>query len=270
MGNSIGAQRGLLYEPLSRNQKAEKIWAALRPVLSKPATQLKLLDVGCSAGIIANHLAHYFGHVYGIDLDPIGLAYTRYGESRAFFARANTDALPFGSEEFDVIICTQVYEHVSSQEALAREIDRVLKPEGIIFFSGPNKYAIMEDHYRLPFLSWLPRRLANVYVSITRQAPVYEEAPLSLGQLRRLWNRFLIHDLTATMIKHPAQFGLEREVGRMRWMTILPSWFIQWLQPFYPNYNWVLQKSVDKQKKPALVREHGHHTNTRANEDCTK
>jgi SAM-dependent methyltransferase len=138
-----------------------------------------------------------------------------------------------------------VYEHVSDQQLLADEIYRVLKPGGVVFFSGPNRLAVIEDHYGLPFLSWLSLPLANAYLRITGKGNCYEENPLTLNQLKSLWRRFEVEDLTITMIQQPAVFGLEREMRGVRWISAIPRPILALLRPFFPNFNWLLRKPVE-------------------------
>ncbi len=63
---------------------------------------------------------------------------------------------PLEDESCDLVICAQVYEHVPDDRRLAEEVYRVLKPGGVVFFSGPNWLFPIEGHYHLPFLHWLP------------------------------------------------------------------------------------------------------------------
>jgi SAM-dependent methyltransferase len=48
---------------------------------------------------------------------------------------ADGEALPFASEMFDVVVCTQVFEHFPNPHQAAREMHRVLKPEGALLMS---------------------------------------------------------------------------------------------------------------------------------------
>lgn len=64
--------------------------------------------------------------------------------------------LPFGDNQYDVIICTEVLEHVVDTLAAFRELARVLKPGGVILVSTPFAYRLHEvpyDYVRLtPFM----------------------------------------------------------------------------------------------------------------------
>ncbi len=105
----------------------------------------RLLDAGCGEG------RHCFGalergaRVVGVDLDPEPL---RFG-SKPLRSRArelgslgemihgNTFTLPFRSETFDKVICSEVMEHVHDYRAAARELSRVTKPGGLVAVTIP-------------------------------------------------------------------------------------------------------------------------------------
>ena len=139
-------------------------------------------------------------------------------------------------------ICAQVYEHVSDQTALAKEVWRVLRPGGICFFSGPNRLALMEEHYWLPLLSWLPRPIAHLYLRAFRRERFYDAYPLSQWGIRKLWKAFIIHDYTARLLREPKRFNMVGRIGKLGWIGRLPTPFLRALLLFAPNYNWVLEK----------------------------
>lgn len=55
--------------------------------------------------------------------------------------------LPFGANSFDVILCTEVLEHVSEPQETLLEFHRVLKPEGALILSVPFLYQMHEQPY---------------------------------------------------------------------------------------------------------------------------
>jgi SAM-dependent methyltransferase len=145
----------------------------------------------------------------------------------------------------DIVVCAQVYEHTADAPALVREVWRVLRTGGVCFFSGPNRLAIVEEHYWLPFLSWLPQRLADRYMRLFKRGERYDIDPLFYWQIRHLWGGFVIFDYTVPMLRHPDRFGLSERLGRLRWLSRLPAWLFRLLMPLLPNYNWILVKSKD-------------------------
>ncbi len=126
---------------------------------------------------------------------------------RANFQRDNlrfqvADALdlPFEDESFDVVICSHVYEHVPDPDRMFDEIFRVLRKDGICYFSAGNRLMWNEPHYNLPLLSVLPRPLAHVYIRLAGKARFYHEKHLSYWGLKSLVRRFAVTDYTQRLV----------------------------------------------------------------------
>lgn len=58
------------------------------------------------------------------------------------FVVSEATNLPFSSSIFDVCLCSEVMEHLKKPEALLREIDRVLKPDGKLILTTPNRFSL--------------------------------------------------------------------------------------------------------------------------------
>lgn len=88
-----------------------------------------LLDVGCGDGVLLFKLQNHLGRgkSCGIDIDPIGIEMAKRNNSSAKFAIASAHDLPFSDNEFDVILCCEVLEHLhpSILPATLAEIRRV-------------------------------------------------------------------------------------------------------------------------------------------------
>jgi|GEM_PF-315181 len=230
-----------LYDHESRQRKASKILAVLRHALGHDCRGLRCLDVGCAAGFISHHLAAECGQVVGLDPDASAL---RLAPQRLNLRFVQGDAmrLPFKACSFDIVVCAQVYEHVPDPKRLVAEIWRVLADRGVCFFSGPNKLSIMEAHYGLPFLHWLPSWLASLYLRVTRHGRLYEEKPLTYGSLRRLLRHFAIQDYTVEMLRAPEHYHCAEEIPFAKVLRHVPSSVWRGLYPLLPNYNLLLRK----------------------------
>lgn len=107
----------------------------------------KLLDVGCEAGYITVKLAEKGALVTGIDLieEPI-MALRRRLKSQPLKIRkriklqvANATKLPFAANSFDIILATEVIEHITNLDRFVKSAAKVLKPGGILLITFPNE-----------------------------------------------------------------------------------------------------------------------------------
>lgn len=74
------------------------------------------------------------------------------------------EALPFGDKSFDIVTCWDVLEHVQQPVTLLGELARVLDDDGIAFMTVINRFALVDPHYHLRFVNYLPRPLGEKYV----------------------------------------------------------------------------------------------------------
>lgn len=227
----------------TREAKAQKIVEILTDALDRDLAECRALDVGCSTGAISNRLAPHVAALTGLDFDgPAVETATKFAAANARYLVADGSTLPFAAAEFDLVVCAQVYEHAPRQALLVQEIRRVLRPGGICFFSGPNRLAIVEEHYWLPFLSWLPQGGADAYMHLFNRGPVYDAMPRTYWTLRRLLAEFEIHDYTVDMLVNPARYGVRDKLGVLGWIGRLPRPLLESAMPFLPNFNWILVK----------------------------
>lgn len=225
----------------SRLEQAEKISFVLSRFSENSLSGSKALDIGCADGSITSSLAPQFSHIIGIEYDRTALRNTDpLRLENPAFIQGDALLLPFPDTSFDVIICAQVYEHVPDDTALFAEIARVLKPGGIVFFSGPNFLFPIEPHYGLPFLHWLPTRLAGFYLRLTRRGDQFYEHSRTIWGLRRVLKDFTITDVTIQVLI--GKLEKKNHQFRSRFILAIPSLIWRVILPFLPNYNWLLRK----------------------------
>jgi SAM-dependent methyltransferase len=222
----------------SRGAKAEKILKVLQGKI-KDSEHASLVDIGCSQGQITQRLAEHFGFVVGVDLEE------GEREIQGFhFVQADGCKLPIRSLRFDVAVLNHVLEHVSSPQDLLDEVWRVLKPGGVCYLACPNRYSLVEPHYRLPFLSWLPHPLADLYVHLAGRGESYLDNLPSYWRLKKLVHRFRVTDQTWMVLKNPEKFFTGDPVlkARIRMAGWLPGWMLRALVPWVPVWILLLKK----------------------------
>ena len=101
---------------------------------SKPPS--KILDLGCSSGLLAERLRAMGHHVTGVDVTEIEGVGER---TSAFFKADLNEGIPseVGSD-FDIVLAADVLEHLADPAPLMDQIRDVLAPEGTAIFCVPN------------------------------------------------------------------------------------------------------------------------------------
>jgi len=124
----------------------------------------KVLDLGSGSGRHVIYLAKKGFEVYGFDNSPAGIKITKDWLKKENL-RANLkissiyEKLPYRDNLFDALISTQALHHnrINSIRKLIKEIERVLKPKGLIFITvsrkGSNKSIPKEKIWKIKFIA---------------------------------------------------------------------------------------------------------------------
>ena len=105
-----------------------------------------VLDAACGEGYGSDLMARVARKVVGVDAsgDAIEHGRGRYSRDNLEFRQADCCDLPFDADEFDCIVSFETIEHLDRQEEMIAEFRRVLKPEGFLLISSPDK-AVYSD-----------------------------------------------------------------------------------------------------------------------------
>jgi ubiquinone/menaquinone biosynthesis C-methylase UbiE len=199
----------------SRESKARKILAVLGDSLKKA----NVLEIGTGSGHIVAEIAKKASKVVSVDLNDERVIKKGYS-----FKKVKDEKLPFEYSSFDVVISNQVVEHVKNQKLHLAEIHRVLKKGGICYLATPNKWFIIEPHYRLPLLSWLPRVAAKAYLWLAK-GKKWDIYPLSYGKL-----------------KEPKKYCVDDFKALQPVLRVIPSFLLSMLNCLLPSYVVLLRK----------------------------
>ncbi|MDE2150039.1 MAG: methyltransferase domain-containing protein [Gammaproteobacteria bacterium] len=189
----------------SRRWKAMKIERLLQ--LGQRPQPIRLLEIGTGSGGIA----HYFAThpqlrcvVTAVDVVDQRLIKDGYD-----FHLVHDTSLPCADASFDVVLSNHVIEHVGerpAQLAHLRELHRIMAPDGVGYLAVPNRWMLVEPHYRLAFLSWLPRPLRTPYLRLMQRGQRYDCEPLTVPRLESLlaeagfrWRHLEVEALRATL-----------------------------------------------------------------------
>lgn len=228
-----------------RRKKAKKILAVLEDYLKKNFLRKAIcLDIGCSIGATGDIIGPEVKKFIGVDIDKeaIKLAKKNNHLANVKFELGNATNLKFHDNAFDIIICNQVYEHVPNKEQLFSEIYRVLKNSGICYLGATNRLTLIEPHAKLPFLSWLPKKIANIYIKAAGKGEFYYENLCSYWGLKRVLKNFKIEDYTIKVIKNPRRFFAEDVIKKDSFFQKLPDFVLKSGSSLFPGWIWILKR----------------------------
>jgi ubiquinone/menaquinone biosynthesis C-methylase UbiE len=143
-----------------------RVVARIRDLKAPPG---RVLEIGAGTGGLATAIARAGFEVDGVEPDPAGLLASqlrarRYPDAVLRFQDGRAEELPYPDESFDVVVSSQVLEHVPSMESAVRECFRVLKRGGACLHLMPNYAFPFEPHYRVPYPPRASKSLGRAYL----------------------------------------------------------------------------------------------------------
>ncbi|MFH1844025.1 MAG: methyltransferase domain-containing protein [bacterium] len=148
-----------------------------------------LLDFGCGNGAQTELFAPDFARIEAVDINPSSLAeFSRRLERDGLAHRIRPQrydggTIPLDDASVDCITSFEVLEHVEDELACLRELRRLLRRDGQLILSVPNRWWLFETHganlpllpwNRVPFFSWLPTRIHDRFA----RARIYRKSDI--------------------------------------------------------------------------------------------
>lgn len=119
----------------------------------------RILDAGCGDGVYCEWLSRNgYRSIIGVDISTHILVTARrnvinWGNiSVVHFAAGNLEKLPFVNASFDVVVCSQVIEHLLDERAGLNEIYRVLRSGGLLVISTDNRDNLVSRWLSMPVI----------------------------------------------------------------------------------------------------------------------
>ena len=100
-----------------------------------------VLDIASGEGYGSFVLAKTANFVYGVDISEEAITYAKikYRKDNLLFRVGNTSKIPLDSNSVDIVVSFETIEHHDQHDEMMREIKRVLKKDGKLIISSPNK-----------------------------------------------------------------------------------------------------------------------------------
>ena len=134
------------------------------PGAALPLLGLRVVDVGCGGGILAESMARLGAEVIGIDVVEKNIAVARLHAAESGleidYRQIAASELADAGRVFDVVLNMEVVEHVADVDAFMHDCNRLVADNGAMFVATINRtglawlFAIVGAEY---ILRWLPR-----------------------------------------------------------------------------------------------------------------
>lgn len=113
-----------------------------------------VLDVASGEGYGAALLAQVAEVVTGVDIDPDSINHSkhRYYYHNLHFSVGSCQLIPLPDQSVDLVTSFETIEHHEYHDEMMRELKRVLKPDGVLIISSPNRLVYSDEpNYANPF-----------------------------------------------------------------------------------------------------------------------
>ena len=124
----------------------ERFWPKkARPAAaaSRPLTGLRILDIGCGGGLLAEPMARLGATVTGIDVTEAAIiaatAHAKQADMDIDYRCCTAEDLASTGVTFDVIYASEVIEHVADRGLFIKAIANMLDPKGVVIVTTINR-----------------------------------------------------------------------------------------------------------------------------------
>jgi len=129
--------------------------------------KISILDAGCGTGLLDEELKkeNFNYQIVGVDSSTEAVNFSRKRGNEIFLS--SLEDCPFSAQTFDVILLLDVIEHVPDEKVILTEMERLLKPNGLIIVFVPalrwwwSQQDVFLGHYRRYTVSSLNNLFVN-------------------------------------------------------------------------------------------------------------
>lgn len=217
----------IFWYPFSSKQRIEELqesirlkeWSSFEKHIPENSS---FLDVGCGAGHNLNLARNEKNcSIQGVDAEPGAHGVGRFSDKELDVAiqQAFAEKLPFEDQQFDIVFCSHVLEHVNNEEQSLKEISRVLKNNGTAIIGMPTatmawinlfSHYIFTSHRNILFMFksigkgdfW--NRLRTIFIPSSHSSPRATTICYDIGHYRvKKWKKTVAKEFDVVQVKLP-------------------------------------------------------------------
>lgn len=184
-----------------------------------PTPELRVLDLGVN-GSLTEPEQHFFeweypykSQVVAAGLEPPDVFHSCYPEIR-YVQTSRERRLPFSDDEFDLVFCSAVVEHVGSRERQQEFLSELARIAHAAFVTTPNRWYPVELHTVLPLVHYLPTPWYRAVFRTLGFTFFADEANLNL--------------LDATSLRSIVPEGVQAQIDRRRFLGFTSNLLLSW------------------------------------------
>lgn len=169
-------------------QKLVNIYTSINRYIKKEKAKIEIADLGCADGIISLPLLYWGYKVTCVEMNSASLNRLKNlikndsnVKKRCILINKSIEGYET-NKKFDVIILTEVIEHVANPDTIIGKIYSLLKPDGILILSLPNGFGSYELFFDWPLIVW--RKIFHIKTILGH----YHVNFFTLGKIRSLLN----------------------------------------------------------------------------------
>jgi len=171
------------YDPTGNHERSALGWGNRMFLRDKKIKKGNLLDIGCSYGDFLNAARKIEFEIWGIDISrrSIEAAKNLFGFKNVYAESIDSFSKRIDIPKFDIVTFFDVIEHLDDPKSFVREVAKVLKKNGLIVFSTPDRECLKgwHDHPPQHLFKWSKKNLEFLLKSEGFNIVNFEREPVS-------------------------------------------------------------------------------------------
>jgi len=214
----------------------------------------KILDLGSGMGgfLVALKLRGY-DNIYGLEFDP------NYCEITKLRAKKYDLEIPvknccaekssYSSDNFDIIISTDVIEHVQDPKECFKEIKRMLKSDGYCYLTNPNRYGFKDAHYKIYFINYFPKKIGQFFADLLTDRQGYvnkDNQKLTEMHYFTYWKiKKILRNIGFNFkdIKYERLLNSEKDYRLLKKIRLFNLFYFFYIRFYCCNFEWLIKKN---------------------------